>query len=95
MQKQCGNGWGEPSDDEVGATDRRRATAASETRSAGRCRATALTIRATLKSRPGHFAKISGNLDELRRRAGDRSRPVIELDYIERLLRRSELGSTY
>jgi hypothetical protein len=27
-------------------------------------------------------------LDELRRRAGERSRPVIELDYIERLLRR-------
>jgi hypothetical protein len=27
-------------------------------------------------------------LDELRRRAGERSRPTIELDYIERLLRR-------
>ncbi|HEX4614887.1 MAG TPA: DUF4175 family protein, partial [Stellaceae bacterium] len=27
-------------------------------------------------------------LDELRRRAGERSRPVIELDYIERLLKR-------
>jgi hypothetical protein len=27
-------------------------------------------------------------LDELRRRAGERTRPVIELDYIERLLRR-------
>jgi uncharacterized protein (TIGR02302 family) len=27
-------------------------------------------------------------LDELRRRAGDRSRPTLELDYIERLLRR-------
>jgi len=27
-------------------------------------------------------------LDELRRRAGERSRPLIELDYIERLLRR-------
>jgi hypothetical protein len=27
-------------------------------------------------------------LDELRRRAGERARPMIELDYIERLLRR-------
>ena len=27
-------------------------------------------------------------LDELRRRAGERSRPAIELDYIERLLKR-------
>ena len=27
-------------------------------------------------------------LDELRRRAGERERPVIERDYIERLLRR-------
>jgi hypothetical protein len=27
-------------------------------------------------------------LDELRRRAGERSRPTLELDYIERLLRR-------
>jgi hypothetical protein len=27
-------------------------------------------------------------LDELRRRAGERARPTIELDYIERLLRR-------
>src|SRR5207248_3154850 len=27
-------------------------------------------------------------LDELRRRAGERSRPLIELDYIERLLKR-------
>ena len=27
-------------------------------------------------------------LNELRRRAGERSRPVIELDYIERLLKR-------
>jgi Domain of unknown function (DUF4175) len=27
-------------------------------------------------------------LDELRRRAGERSRPTIELDYIERLLKR-------
>jgi Domain of unknown function (DUF4175) len=27
-------------------------------------------------------------LDELRRRAGERSRPAIELDYIDRLLRR-------
>jgi hypothetical protein len=27
-------------------------------------------------------------LDELRRRAGERARPMIELDYIERLLKR-------
>jgi hypothetical protein len=33
-------------------------------------------------------AKAREILDELRRRAGERSRPPIELDYIERLLKR-------
>jgi len=34
---------------------------------------------------PAEFSEI---LDELRRRAGERFRPSIELDYIERLLKR-------
>jgi uncharacterized protein (TIGR02302 family) len=36
----------------------------------------------------GILQKSRQILDELRRRAGDRSRPTLELDYIERLLRR-------
>jgi uncharacterized protein (TIGR02302 family) len=36
----------------------------------------------------GILQKSREILDELRRRAGERARPVIELDYIERLLRR-------
>ena len=36
----------------------------------------------------GILQKSRQILDELRRRAGERSRPAIELDYIDRLLRR-------
>jgi len=38
--------------------------------------------------RDTHSVPSGEILDELRRRAGERSRPEIELDYIDRLLKR-------
>jgi uncharacterized protein (TIGR02302 family) len=89
MQKQRGNGWGEPSDDEVGATDRQPRDR-SERDPFGRPLSSNGTYDQSDVKIPdqGTLQKSREILDELRRRAGDRSRPVIELDYIERLLRR-------
>src|SRR5205823_3546504 len=41
-----------------------------------------------MRDATGALQKSRQILDELRRRAGERSRPLIELDYIERLLKR-------
>jgi len=41
-----------------------------------------------VKSPPEYLAEGTRDLDELRRRAGERFRPEIELDYIDRLLKR-------
>src|SRR5262249_39913720 len=89
MQKQRGNGWGEPSEDEVGATDRQPRDR-SERDPFGRPLSSNGTYDQSDVKIPdqGTLQKSREILDELRRRAGDRSRPTIELDYIERLLRR-------
>jgi uncharacterized protein (TIGR02302 family) len=89
LQQRLGKGWGDPSDDEIGATDRDqrgrverdpfgRPTSSNGTFDQGDVR---IPDENTLQ-------KSRQILDELRRRAGERSRPPIELDYIERLLRR-------
>ena len=41
-----------------------------------------------LDGHPVHRQRAREILDELRRRAGDFNRPQLELDYIDRLLRR-------
>jgi hypothetical protein len=89
LQQRLGKGWGDPSDDEIGATDRDqrgrierdpfgRPTSSNGTVDQGDVR---IPDENTLQ-------KSRQILDELRRRAGERSRPLIELDYIERLLKR-------
>jgi uncharacterized protein (TIGR02302 family) len=89
LQQRLGKGWGDPGDDEIGATDRDqrgrverdpfgRPTSSNGTFDQGDVR---IPDENTLQ-------KSRQILDELRRRAGERSRPPIELDYIERLLRR-------
>ncbi len=89
LQRRLGKGWGDPGDDEIGATDRDqrgrverdpfgRPTSSNGTFDQGDVR---IPDENTLQ-------KSRQILDELRRRAGERSRPPIELDYIERLLKR-------
>ena len=89
LQQRLGKGWGDPGDDEIGATDRDqrgrierdpfgRPTSSNGTFDQGDVR---IPDENTLQ-------KSRQILDELRRRAGERSRPPIELDYIERLLKR-------
>jgi hypothetical protein len=87
--QRLGNAWGDPNGDEVGATDRDprdrverdpfgRPTSNNGTYDQGDVRI----------PDEGILQKSRQILDELRRRAGERSRPQIELDYIERLLKR-------
>jgi len=89
MQKQMGNGLGEPSDDEVGATDRTPRDR-SERDPFGRPLSSNGTYDQGDVQIPDQntLQKSREILDELRRRAGERFRPSIELDYIERLLKR-------
>ncbi|MBV9583854.1 MAG: TIGR02302 family protein [Alphaproteobacteria bacterium] len=87
LRQRLGKGWG--GDDEVGATDRdqrgriERDPFGRPTSSDGTYDQSDVRIpdESTLQ-------KSRQILDELRRRAGERSRPSIELDYIERLLKR-------
>ena len=89
MQQRLGKGWGDPSDDEIGATDRDprdrverdpfgRPMSSNGTYDQGDVR---IPDENTLQ-------KSRQILDELRRRAGERSRPVIEFDYIERSIKK-------
>ena len=65
-----------------------RAAATRPTRSAGRCTAANSATIYTVKI-PGEIdvQRVRRILEELRRRLADPSRPQIELDYIERLLK--------
>ncbi|HYZ39547.1 MAG TPA: TIGR02302 family protein, partial [Stellaceae bacterium] len=89
MQQRMQGQWGNPTDDEVGATDRDprdrverdplgRPVSNNGTYDQGDVK---IPDQNTLQ-------KAREILDELRRRAGERSRPTIELDYIDRLLKR-------
>jgi len=90
LQKRLGNGWGDPNGDEVGASDRGDPRARVERDPFGRPASNNGTYDQGDVKIPdeGILQKSRQILDELRRRAGERSRPQIELDYIERLLKR-------
>ncbi len=89
LQKRLGNGLGEPNGDEVGPTDR-SARDRIERDPLGRPTSNSGTFdQSDIKIPDQNILQKSREiLDELRRRAGQRSRPVIELDYIDRLLKR-------
>ncbi|HMD62566.1 MAG TPA: TIGR02302 family protein [Stellaceae bacterium] len=89
MQRRMQGQWGNPNDDEVGATDgmpRDRV----ERDPLGRPLSNNGTYDQGDVKIPDQntLQKAREILDELRRRAGERYRPEIELDYIERLLKR-------
>jgi hypothetical protein len=88
LQRQLGNGLGEPGD-EIGATDR-TARDRIERDPLGRPMSSSGTYdRSDVKIPDENILQKSRQiLDELRRRAGERTRPLIELDYIDRLLKR-------
>ena len=88
LQQRLGTGFGPPSEGEVGASD--RAPDRSERDPFGRPLSNSGTYdQGDVKIPDENILQKSRQiLDELRRRAGERSRPPIELDYIERLLRR-------
>ena len=87
LQQRLGKGWG--TDDEVGATDRDQ-RGRVERDPFGRPTSSDGTYDQSDVRIPDEntLQKSRQILDELRRRAGERSRPPIELDYIERLLKR-------
>jgi uncharacterized protein (TIGR02302 family) len=91
LQQRLGLGhmWGEPNGDEVGATDRDPGDRL-ERDPFGRPLSNNGTFDQGDVKIPDEsiLQKSRQILDELRRRAGERSRPQIELDYIDRLLRR-------
>jgi uncharacterized protein (TIGR02302 family) len=87
LQQRLGNMSGEPNGDEIGATDRDhrferdpfgRPTSNNGSFDQGDVKIPDENV----------LQKSRRILDELRRRAGERFRPPIELDYIERLLKR-------
>jgi hypothetical protein len=89
LRQRLGKGWGDPGDDEIGATDRDQ-RGRVERDPFGRPTSTDGTFDQGDVRIPDEntLQKSRQILDELRRRAGERSRPPIELDYIERLLKR-------
>jgi uncharacterized protein (TIGR02302 family) len=89
MQRRMGSAWGDPGDDEVGATDREPRDRV-ERDPLGRPMSNNGTYDQGDVKIPDQntLQKAREILDELRRRAGERFRPEIELDYIERLLKR-------
>ena len=89
MQRRMQGQWGNPGDDEVGATDG-QARDRVERDPLGRPMSNNGTYDQGDVKIPDQntLQKAREILDELRRRAGERFRPEIELDYIERLLKR-------
>jgi uncharacterized protein (TIGR02302 family) len=88
FQNQLGSGWGKP-DSSTGATDR-AGRERTERDPLGRPVSNNGTYdRGDVKIPDENVLQKSRRiLDELRRRAGQRTRPEIELDYIDRLLKR-------
>jgi uncharacterized protein (TIGR02302 family) len=89
LQQRLGRGWAQPGDEEVGAADRELRDRI-ERDPFGRPSSGNGTYDQGDVSIPdeNRLQKTRQILEELRRRAGERSRPPIELDYIERLLKR-------
>jgi uncharacterized protein (TIGR02302 family) len=90
LQQRLGNGFGAPNGDELGASDRDGARDRVERDPLGRPMSSDGTFDQSDVKIPDDnvLQKSRQILDELRRRAGERDRPQIELDYIDRLLRR-------
>ncbi len=89
LQRRLGNAWGDPNGDQIGATDRDPRDRV-ERDPFGRPMSNNGTIDQGDVKIPDQnvLQKSRQILDELRRRAGERFRPAIELDYIDRLLKR-------
>jgi uncharacterized protein (TIGR02302 family) len=89
MQRRMQGQWGNPNEDEVGATDGQQRDQV-ERDPLGRPVSNNGTYDQGDVKIPDQntLQKAREILDELRRRAGERSRPEIELDYIDRLLKR-------
>jgi uncharacterized protein (TIGR02302 family) len=89
MQRRMQGRWGNPNEDEVGATDGQQRDQV-ERDPLGRPVSNNGTYDQGDVKIPDQntLQKARDILDELRRRAGERFRPEIELDYIDRLLKR-------
>ncbi len=89
MQRRMQGQWGDPGDDQVGATDGQPRDRV-ERDPLGRPLSNNGTYDQGDVKIPDQntLQKAREILDELRRRAGERFRPEIELDYIDRLLKR-------
>jgi uncharacterized protein (TIGR02302 family) len=88
MQSQLGRSWGKP-DGEVGATDRTPRDRVERDPLGRPVSNNGAYDRGDVKIPDENILQKSRRiLDELRRRAGERTRPEIELDYIDRLLKR-------
>ncbi len=89
LQQRLGNMWGEPNGDEVGATDRNPRDRVERDPFGRPMSNNGSLDQGDVKIPDENILQKSRRiLDELRRRAGERFRPTIELDYIERLLKR-------
>jgi uncharacterized protein (TIGR02302 family) len=88
LQQRFGQGLGQP-DGEIGATDRAPGERVDRDPFGRPLSNNGTYDQGDVKIPDQNILQKSREiLDELRRRAGERSRPPIELDYIERLLRR-------
>jgi uncharacterized protein (TIGR02302 family) len=88
LQQRLGNMWGDPGD-EIGATDRKPGDRIERDPFGRPMSNTGSFDQGDVKIPDENILQKSRRiLDELRRRAGERFRPAIELDYIERLLKR-------
>jgi uncharacterized protein (TIGR02302 family) len=89
LQRRLGNMFGEPNGDEVGATDRNPRDRIERDPFGRPSSNNGSYDQGDVKIPDENVLQKSRRiLDELRRRAGERFRPPIELDYIERLLKR-------
>ncbi len=89
LQQRLGNMWGDPNGDEVGATDRNPRDRIERDPFGRPMSNNGSFDQGDVKIPDENILQKSRRiLDELRRRAGERFRPPIELDYIERLLKR-------
>jgi uncharacterized protein (TIGR02302 family) len=89
MRENLAKGMGSPADDETGATDRDMPDKGDRDPFGRPLSSNGPYDQGDVQIPDESILQKSRQiLDELRRRAGERSRPTIELDYIERLLRR-------
>ncbi|HTZ36042.1 MAG TPA: TIGR02302 family protein [Stellaceae bacterium] len=89
LRENMAKGWGSPADDDTGTTDRDTPQQGNRDPFGRPLSANGTYDQGNVQIPDDNILQKSRRiLDELRRRAGERSRPTIELDYLERLLRR-------